>query len=174
MDTLYRQSVTTPYSQTIEIDGIRHAIPIGKDILAQDAVYADLMDRARSALAQPEPQGLPPGYIDPEHTGADRHLLQVFYRACQSEGGTADEINLRGIRAVLADAALAQPEPQGVSEEELQRRFLAWWHNEGSGLPPLPGHDHEEHARRVSEIAWSNGAYVSHYCRPVIEPENQS
>jgi hypothetical protein len=54
MDTLYRQSVTTPYSQAIEIDGIRHAIPIGKDILAQDAVYADLMDRARAALAQPE------------------------------------------------------------------------------------------------------------------------
>jgi hypothetical protein len=49
--------VTTPYSQTIEIDGIRHAIPIGKDILAQDAVYADLMDRARAILAQPELQG---------------------------------------------------------------------------------------------------------------------
>jgi hypothetical protein len=76
---------------------------------------AAAMQRARSALDQPEPQGLPPGYIDPEHTGADRHLLQVFYRACQSEGGTADEINLRGIRAVLADAALAQPEPQGES-----------------------------------------------------------
>jgi hypothetical protein len=116
--------VTTPYSQTIEIDGIRHAIPIGKDILAQDAVYADLMDRTRAALDQPEPQGLPPGYIDPEHTGADRHLLQVFYRACQSEGGTADEINLRGIRAVLADAALAQPEPQGASDEEIYKLAL--------------------------------------------------
>jgi hypothetical protein len=57
MNTLYKQSVTTPYSQTIEIDGIRHAIPTGKDILAQDAVYADLIDRARAALAQPAPQG---------------------------------------------------------------------------------------------------------------------
>jgi hypothetical protein len=57
MDTLYKQSVTTSYSQTIEINGIRHAIPIGKDILAQDAVYADLLDRTRAALAQPEPQG---------------------------------------------------------------------------------------------------------------------
>jgi hypothetical protein len=63
--------------------------------------------RARAALAQPEPTGLPPGYNDPEHTGADRRLLQVFYRACQSEGG---------IRAVVADALLTQPEPQGPTD----------------------------------------------------------
>jgi hypothetical protein len=69
-----------------------------------------LAAEARAALAQPEPTGLPPGYNDPEHTGADRRLLQVFYRACQSEGG---------IRAVVADAALAQPEPQGPADEKL-------------------------------------------------------
>lgn len=61
--------------------------------------------RARSALAA-EPQGegpaLPPGYIDVEHTGADRDMLEVFYSACRGEGGTADEIHLRGIRAVLS------------------------------------------------------------------------
>lgn len=46
------------------------------------------------------------GYIDAEHTGHDREMLDVFYRSCRSEGGTADEINLRGLKAVLA---LAQP-----------------------------------------------------------------
>ena len=60
---------------------------------------------ARAYLAA-KPQGegpaLPPGYIDPEHTGEDRQLLETFYTACQSEGGTADEIHLRGLRAVLA------------------------------------------------------------------------
>jgi hypothetical protein len=63
-------------------------------------------------------QTLPPGYIDPEHSGADRKLLEVFYAACNSEGGAADEIHLRGIRAVLA----AQPAPPAegeVSDEEL-------------------------------------------------------
>lgn len=40
--------------------------------------------------------------IDPEITGLDRELLQVFYDACLSEGGTSDEINLRGLHAVLA------------------------------------------------------------------------
>jgi hypothetical protein len=78
----------------------------------------DLLNRARAALAQPEPTGLPPGYINPEHTGADRHLLQVFYRACQSEGGTADEIHLRGIRAVAA-AVLAAAADQVVPHEEV-------------------------------------------------------
>lgn len=47
-------------------------------------------------------RALPLGYIDPEHTGEDRQLLETFYTACRSEGGTADEITLRGIRAVLA------------------------------------------------------------------------
>jgi hypothetical protein len=69
-----------------------------------------------------------------------------------------------------ARAALAQPESQGSSDEELGRRFRAWWHNEGSGLLPLPGMDHEEHARRIGEIAWANGAYVARWGRPAIEP----
>jgi hypothetical protein len=71
---------------------------------------------ADSITAQPAP---PPGYIDPEHSGADRELLEVFYAACNSEGGTADEIHLRGIRAVLA----AQPAPP--AEEEVSE--LAQW-----------------------------------------------
>jgi hypothetical protein len=75
-----------------------------------------LAAEARAALARANRAA--PGYIDPEHTGADRHLLQVFYRACQSEGGTADEIHLRGIRAVLADAAPAQPEGEALTVQE--------------------------------------------------------
>ncbi len=56
---------------------------------------------------------LPPDYIDPEHTGLDRKLLEVFYQACGSEGGTADEIHLRGLRAVLDAAAHIENENKG-------------------------------------------------------------
>jgi hypothetical protein len=35
-------------------------------------------------------------------------MLETFYLACRAEGGTADEIHLRGLKAVLA---LSQPEP---------------------------------------------------------------
>lgn len=45
---------------------------------------------------------LPSIYVDSEHTGCDREILEAFYVACRSEGGTADEIHLRGLHAVLA------------------------------------------------------------------------
>jgi hypothetical protein len=54
--------------------------------------YEDsLVQRAHAALAQPEPK---------EPT--DEELLQVFDTVCLSEGGTVDEIHLRGLHAVLA------------------------------------------------------------------------
>jgi hypothetical protein len=65
---------------------------------------------------------LPPDYIDPEHKGRDLELLEVFYKACRSEGGTADEIHLRGLKAVLA---LAQPEPRAGSSNGLAQEHLA-------------------------------------------------
>jgi hypothetical protein len=69
---------------------------------AQDRAVAVDRNR-RTALAQPGGEyPLPTNYINPEHQGEDLELLQTFYQACQSEGGTADEINLRGICAVLA------------------------------------------------------------------------
>ncbi len=46
---------------------------------------------ARKALAEPEPE-----------VPTDEELLQVFDTACLSEGGTVDEIHLRGLHAVLA------------------------------------------------------------------------
>jgi hypothetical protein len=57
------------------------------------------------------PPPLPANFIGPEHQGEDRDQLEVFYRAARLEGGTADEIILRGIRAVLAHrpTALLQP-----------------------------------------------------------------
>jgi hypothetical protein len=36
--------------------------------------------------------------------------------------------------------------------------FDTWWHNEGSGMPPLPGEDAETHCHRVCKIAWENAA----------------
>ena len=38
--------------------------------------------------------------------------------------------------------------------------FERWWHEEGSGMPPRPDEDAEDHVRRITEIAWSNGAYL--------------
>ena len=52
---------------------------------------AGLLTRARAALAESEPE--PP---------TDEELLQVFDTVCLSEGGTVDEIHLRGLRAILA------------------------------------------------------------------------
>jgi hypothetical protein len=60
---------------------------------------------------------LPPDYIDPEHTGEDRELLENFYVGCNAEGGTADEMYLRGIKAVLGHPATPPvPESGEVGE----------------------------------------------------------
>ena len=32
--------------------------------------------------------------------------------------------------------------------------FYEWWYETGSGIAPLPNHDHEEHAERVARVAW--------------------
>jgi hypothetical protein len=37
--------------------------------------------------------------------------------------------------------------------------YKTWWHNEGSGILPLPNEDMEEFAHRMTKIAWSNGAF---------------
>ena len=37
--------------------------------------------------------------------------------------------------------------------------WLVWWHDEGSGMRPVNGQDHEEHVRDMTRIAWLNGAF---------------
>jgi hypothetical protein len=76
------------------------------------------------------PPALPANYIDPEHQGEALELLQTFYQACNAEGGTADEIHLRGLRAVLAarpprPAAPSAPPAGGLVERvaELREKF---------------------------------------------------
>lgn len=43
----------------------------------------------------------------------------------------------------------------------IDQAFQNWWRDEGSAMRPNPGEDAEEHAKRVAQIAWANGAYVS-------------
>lgn len=102
----------------------------------EDTADADLIDRARAALAKSEPP-LPANYIDPEHQGEDLELLQTFYRACQAEGGTADEIHLRGVRAVLAARPTIQPEPVAPTDEEIDD-----WHSQCADLTRRGAADH--------------------------------
>jgi hypothetical protein len=40
-----------------------------------------------------------------------------------------------------------------------EKDFETWWYNEGSGMPPKPDEDAEEHCYRVAKIAWLNGDY---------------
>ena len=37
--------------------------------------------------------------------------------------------------------------------------WLVWWHDEGSGMRPVNGQDHESHVRDMTHIAWLNGAF---------------
>ena len=46
-------------------------------------------------------------------------------------------------------------------DKRIKTAFSQWWYDEGSGMPPLPGHDLEKHTERMTEIAWLNGAYVA-------------
>jgi hypothetical protein len=113
----------------------------------------EVVDRAASALAQPEP-------VAP----TDEDLEDL-----------AEVMNVSGnpvpaMRRALELWGRPANQPVPVTDKELGRRFRAWWHDEGSGLPPLPGMDHKEHVRRISEIAWANGAYVARYGTPAIEP----
>ncbi len=86
--------------------------------------------RAALAVPVPEPPAPPADYIDPEHSGTNREKLEVFYSATLREGGTADEIALRGINAVLA--RWGQP-PAPPAEGEVAE-LVAWLHGQDGGL----------------------------------------
>ena len=50
--------------------------------------------------------------------------------------------------------------------------YKAWWHNEGSGIIPLPNEDMKEFAHRMTQIAWSNGAFKEREaCANICEEE---
>ena len=92
--------------------------------------------RARAALTEPQPE--PP---------TDEKLLQIFDAACLSEGGTTDEIHLRGLRAVLARRPAPEPPAEGEVEE------LAAWLLEGGEDAAANGWDRQaRHFGRAAEL----------------------
>jgi hypothetical protein len=47
------------------------------------------------------------------------------------------------------------------ADKVIMDAFEHWWHLEGSAMGPLSEDDQETHVKRISAIAWSNGAYVN-------------
>lgn len=43
-----------------------------------------------------------------------------------------------------------------IQPKSPEKDFDIWWFREGSGMPPSPNEDAEEHCRRISKIAWMN------------------
>ena len=99
------------------------------------AARAALLERQAAQADEPAvPKGREPagGFIDPDIAGQDRVLLEAFYAAALSEGGTADEVNLRGIRAALAAAPQERQAaivPVPVSEQPWDRE--GWCDEQG-------------------------------------------
>lgn len=46
------------------------------------------------------------------------------------------------------------------NQELLLDTFEKWWYQECSGLQKKENEDIEEFVKRISEIAWLNGAYI--------------
>lgn len=44
----------------------------------------------------------------------------------------------------------------------INRCFLQWWDEFGSGIRPLPEHDKEEHAKRITDVAFEAGFLLGH------------
>ena len=41
-----------------------------------------------------------------------------------------------------------------------EQAYATWWWEEGSGILPLPTEDMEEFAHRITQISWSNAAFI--------------
>ena len=51
--------------------------------------------------------------------------------------------------------------------------FEQWWNTEGSAMRPYEHEDIEEFAKRITQIAWSNGEFVEREaCAKVCEEYN--
>ena len=111
---------------------------------------ASTAGRAADLLEQTALPPLPPDYIDPEHQGEDRELLEAFYGAWQAKGDT-DERVLRSIRAVLAfrpTVAAVRAADAAISYEALEAEFRAWWR---ASVHPLTAPDYYT---TTTNIAW--------------------
>lgn len=69
---------------------------------------------------------LPPDYIDPNICGQNRKILECYYTAERSEGGTTDEVILRGLLAVLKGFSV-----KPISVTELPWEQEGWRNAEG-------------------------------------------
>lgn len=61
------------------------------------------------------------------------------------------------------DNAIGRSRLLEMKTDALQSAFETWWDQEGSAMPPMPHEDSEMFARRVSEIAWHNGAFAQRW-----------
>ena len=96
--------------------------------------HLDVLHGGPDPRAAATPPALPPDYIDPEHQGEDRELLEVFYRAGRAEGSTGNEFALRGIRAVLAHRPTPPRRPRGYIDPEYEgedRELLEMFYRAG-------------------------------------------
>lgn len=90
-----------------------------------------------------------------------------------NQGQPMDDFSALAAFRNVADrtrAALAEPEPEGPTDEKLNRLFHVWWYDEGSGMTPCAHEDQEEHVHRISRIAWHNGAYCARWGNPTLQP----
>jgi hypothetical protein len=46
-----------------------------------------------------------------------------------------------------------------MTGKEIQKNFDVWWDKEGSTLRPLPEETAAEHSKRITNLAWTYGAY---------------
>ena len=52
----------------------------------------------------------------------------------------------------------------------MMNTYQMWWDTEGSAMRPHEHEDLEEFARRITEIAWSNGQFVEkEACAQVVD-----
>jgi hypothetical protein len=144
-------TMTTDYkSLCIELmDAIDSGIPVERIKQSPLAVRVD------AALAQPEPVGpTDDDCIDRDITGSDQDLLRQFYAAAQREGGSTDEVTLRGIRAVLN-----RPQAPEPTIEELAAMWLEQYGNV-SGSPTM----------NFSEFVDAARAVLARWGRPTLTP----
>ena len=131
-----------------EVDGnhSKGAAALAESILDHPGFRAALADEPAEPIP---PAALPEGYIDPEHSEDDRALLQTFYSACQAEGGTADEITLRGLRAVLARWGNHVPAPPADGEVA---ELVAWLQEEADDYECIGCEDSAAKCKRAAEL----------------------